>query len=168
MSEIYNWIGAARGIGLAVELKGERFTNLRFADDVLLSAKSLEHLIAMLEDLTKAAGKCGFKLHPKKTKILTNIQKRNGRYKDKLAKVGAHQLEILALKASTKYLGYLFSFNDTMGGEIQNRISRGWRKFHIYKDGLCHKQYSLHHRLRLFDTVISPTILDGSSTWTLT
>ena len=37
-----------------------------------------------------------------------------------------------------------------------------------YKQELTSKSYSLNDRLRLFNAVVSPTILYGSETWTLT
>jgi len=37
----------------------------------------------------------------------------------------------------------------------------------VYKDELCNNKYELNHRLRLFDSVIMPTILYGSGTWTM-
>ena len=50
----------------------------------------------------------------------------------------------------------------------QNRIRAGWAKFKSNKQELGSKTYSLNDRLRLFDAVVSPTILYASGTWTLT
>ena len=49
-----------------------QLTNLRFADDLLLVATSLEHLKQMIGDLSMEASRVGLQLHPDKTKILHN------------------------------------------------------------------------------------------------
>ena len=65
------------------------------------------------------------------------------------------------------YLGKSLSLTDVHDTELQHRIARAWTKFAVYKDELCNKKYGLNHRLRLFDSVITPTILYGSGTWTM-
>ena len=49
-----------------------RLTNLRFADDVLLFARSSQHIAQMLRDLRTAALEFDLEIHPEKTKVLTN------------------------------------------------------------------------------------------------
>ena len=52
--------------------------------------------------------------------------------------------------------------------EFDNRLVKAWKKFHIYRENLCDKVHSLKKRLRLFDSVITPTVLYGCGTWALT
>ena len=47
-------------------------TNRRFADDVLLFATSKEQLQKMMCDFKKSTEKVGLRIHPEKTKILSN------------------------------------------------------------------------------------------------
>ena len=47
-------------------------TNLRFADDVLLLASSKKQLRKMLYEFKKSTEKVGLRIHPEKTKILSN------------------------------------------------------------------------------------------------
>ena len=47
-------------------------TNLRFADDVLLFASSKKQRLKMLCDFKNSTEKVGLKIHPEKTKILSN------------------------------------------------------------------------------------------------
>ena len=47
-------------------------TNLRFADDVMLFATSKEQTRKMMCDFKKATEKVGLRIHPDKTKILSN------------------------------------------------------------------------------------------------
>ena len=47
-------------------------TKLRFADDVLLFASSKEHLQKMLCEFKRSTEKVGLRIHPEKTKIISN------------------------------------------------------------------------------------------------
>ena len=47
-------------------------TNLRFADDVMLFATSKEQIRKMLCEFKKVTEKVGLRIHPEKTKILSN------------------------------------------------------------------------------------------------
>ena len=72
------WSDKSYGIQLGHTTK-TRLTNLRFADDVLLTAPSLKQLTHMLTDLDTYATQYGLKLHPDKTTILTNVSRGQGR-----------------------------------------------------------------------------------------
>ena len=65
-----NWKCSLRKEGLYVKDLHERLTNTRYADDILLYAKSLEELERMLELLIIELDKVGLKLNSAKTKIL--------------------------------------------------------------------------------------------------
>ena len=143
-------------------------TNLRFADDVLLFATTLPQLTTMLNDLHDIAGRCGLELHPDKTVILSNLSTRRGRQAPKSVEVGGRNVQVLPYTDTTKYLGRKLTFNDHHAVEIDNRLATAWRKFNALRDELTNKRYSLHARLRLFHTTITPTALYGSSSWTTT
>ena len=76
-------------------------------------------------------------------------------------------IEILPLNGAVKYLGRKVSFENFQGVEIQHRVQAAWAKFMSSKDELTGKQYALKQRLRLFDAVVSPTVLYGCETWSL-
>ena len=65
------------------------------------------------------------------------------------------------------YLGWALSFEATQDKEIHHRINTAWSKFMVMKQELCCKRYSLKARLKLFDAIITPTILYASGTWTM-
>ena len=70
-------------------------TNLRFADDVMLFATSKEQIREMLCEFKKATEKVGLRIHPDKTKILSNQSTINSDMK----------IEKLTRNESVKYLG---------------------------------------------------------------
>ena len=122
----------------------------------------------MLSDLASAAAIRGLELHPDKTKILSNLQHRHGEGKKKHADVGGMKVEILTLEASTKYLGRDVSLKDPHSIELENRIRCAWRKFHANKNVLCNKAHDLGKRLKLFDSIITPTVMYGAGCWVTT
>ena len=63
-------MGEKRVGGSSVMGRGRKMTNLRFADDILLTARTLPQIKKMLGDVADAAGKVGLELHPGKAKIL--------------------------------------------------------------------------------------------------
>ena len=144
-----------------------RLSNLRFADDVILVAASLKHLTEMLLEVQVESAKCGLELHPEKTKIISSTG-RHGRPGRKHVKVGQMNIEILPMHLSLKYLGCQISFGEMQEMELRQRIRAGWAKFMEYRQELTGKYYSLNSRLKLFDAVITPTVLYGSECWTTT
>lgn len=102
-----------------------------------------------------------------KTKVLSNIEDERREGLDYI-EISGHKVDILKLGESTKYLGRALSFESLHDTEIQHRINCGWSKFHVFKKGLCCKHYPLHDRLRLFEATVTPCVLYGCGTWTMT
>ncbi|CAK1594467.1 unnamed protein product [Parnassius mnemosyne] len=59
--------------GYGINIKGEYITHLRFADDIVLMAESLEGLSTMLNDLNSVSQRIGLKMNMDKTKIMFNV-----------------------------------------------------------------------------------------------
>ena len=140
-------------------------TNLRFADDVLLLASSKEQIRKMLCEFKKSTEKVGLRIHPEKTKILSNQSIINSDTRKEL-EVQDMKIEILTRNECVKHLGQKISFHHQETTEIKNRIRASWATFHKYRQELPSKNYTLKHRLRLFDAAISPTICYAGGTWT--
>ena len=70
--EIQRW-QKKKGMGIYLsDHDRDCLTNLRFADDVMLFASSKEQIRKMMCDFKKATEKVGLRIHPDKTKILSN------------------------------------------------------------------------------------------------
>ena len=136
----------------------ERLTNVRYADDVMLLAKSEKELIGMIELLIEAFGKVGLELNAAKSKILTNEALAYS-YVD----VGENLVEIIEAKSHHKYLGrYLpgeCALRETT--EVNHRIQCAWFKFGQHTNILCNRKVSIQLRLKFFDAIVSSTILFG-------
>ena len=86
------------------------FTNLRFADDVLLLASSKEQLRKMLYEFKISIEKVRLRIHPEKTKILSNQSIITSDTKKEL-EIEDMKFEILTRSESVKYLGQKISFH---------------------------------------------------------
>ena len=70
--EIQRW-QKKKGMGIYLsDHDRDCLTNLRFADDVMLFATSKEQRRNMMYEFKKATEKVGLRIHPDKTKILSN------------------------------------------------------------------------------------------------
>ena len=157
--EIQRW-QKKKGMGIHLsDHDHDYLTNLRFADDVMLFATSKEQLRKMLCEFKKATEKVGIRIHPDKTKILSNQNTMNSNTKKHL-QVDGMSIEVLTKNESAKYFGQKISLHQQETLEIKSRIRAAWATFHKYRQELTSKNYMLNHRLRLFDaTVFSDSLL---------
>ena len=136
-----------------------RLTYMRYADDIILYAKSKDELRSMLELFVTELSHIGLTLNEDKTKILTCS------HIDQPDNISVHgmPIEILSQTKAHKYLGRLISLNptDRISKEVKARMRAAWSTFHQYRKCLCNHAISLKLRLRLFDACISPVALFG-------
>ena len=144
----------------------ERLTNSRYADDILLYAKSLHELTEMLELLQDELAAVGLEMHENKTKILTSCLEHHYHFVD----IGNMMIEILPSEKAHKYLGRMLSLNpdEREAFEVRNRLRAAWAKFHQHRRWLLNRHVSLHLRLRLFAAVVSPCALFAAMVLPLT
>ena len=119
----------------------------------------------MLEDLLEETTKVGLEVHLGKTSIMSNVMSED---ELKRVKVRGDEVEVLVAGQTSMYLGRSFSLKDTDDTELRHRISRGWAKFGAYRSELTNKKYSLFARMRLFNAVVTPSVLYGCGSWTMT
>jgi hypothetical protein len=160
-----NWKQSLKSHGLHVGAV-DRLTNIRYADDLLLFAKSWKELVEMLELLVVELNRVGLQLNTSKTKLFTTSYLQHPLYIDGCGDL----LAVLWGEEKHKYLGRTISGHLKRRGlvELQHRIQIGWMTFHKYKCILTNKHIALKLRLQLFDAVVSPTILFGLATLPLT
>ena len=100
------------------DCEADCLTNLRFADDVLLFATSLETITKMLCEYKQSTEKVCLKIHPGKTKVLSNQRAS----KNREVPTDNITVEILSKEESTKYLGHSVTCQQQETKEIKNRI----------------------------------------------
>ncbi|EYC04314.1 hypothetical protein Y032_0088g2137 [Ancylostoma ceylanicum] len=141
--------------GLAVN--GNFLTNLRFADDVVLLAKSAEELQTMIDELDEHSLRCGLKISTAKTKIMATA--------GTAISLRGTQLECVE---SFLYLGQRISLNRDFSEEIARRIRAGWSCFHRYEKFMSSRTVEMKYKRALFNMCILPAMLYGAETWVLT
>ena len=106
----------------------ERLTNIQYADDILLYAKSLEELVFMMESLVHELTKVGLQLSSAKTKIFTT----QALTKPLFVEVGGEMVEVLMCDQTHKYLGRRLcgSLARRHVVEFNHRVQLAWNKFH--------------------------------------
>ncbi|CAE7565538.1 unnamed protein product [Symbiodinium natans] len=134
-----------------------RLTNIRFADDLLLYAKSCSELTTMITFLKQELCKIGLELNADKTKIFTTLSLELPMY----IEVDDDLLEVLFEGKTHKYLGRSLSGNVTKRAavEVAHRSQVAWGKFMKHKHVLQNKHIAVRNRLKYFDAVITPTVL---------
>ena len=147
-------------IGWLIEYT-QRLTNTRYADDVMLFGKSAEEIIHMTELLIEELPKVGLHSNGTKTKILTSDPPEYA-----FLDIGGDMGEIIGNSCTHKYLGRNLPGDLAQRGriEITYRIQVAWFKFRKHTRVFTNKQISVKLRLKLFDIVITPSILCGLST----
>jgi hypothetical protein len=66
------------------------------------------------------------------------------------------------------YLGCELSLISPHDTELKHRLKKAWAKFGLFRGELTDKNVPLHLRLKLFDTILTPTVLYGCSSWVMT
>jgi hypothetical protein len=146
------------GLALVPDEQAERMTNIRFADDIMIIGKSLEEVVEMLELLIEILSEYGLDLNIGKTMILTTD---NPPTTKTLAAVEEGFVEILSCHKVHKYLGRAFSGDLRERGRsaLDHRLRCGWAKFQALQLTLTDKHVPLKLRLKMFDNVVTPTVL---------
>ncbi|GBP92006.1 Putative uncharacterized transposon-derived protein F52C9.6 [Eumeta japonica] len=117
---------------LGININGRSITHLRFADDIVLFAKTPDDLGKMINDLASESAKFGLKLNPEKTKIMTNGKK---------DPVTVEQTQISYVDEYI-YLGQLISPEDNINKEVERRIAKGWKKYWGAKEIMKDKTFT--------------------------
>ena len=107
-------MGEAKG----VYINGEQLNSLRFADDIVLLAESMDDLKTMLQELNSAAKSCGLQMKAAKTKIMSNC--------NDVTNVDLNNNSKIKVVNEYVFLGQRISFDkDSQKAEISRKIQLG-------------------------------------------
>ena len=110
-SAIQSWkrkLSSNHGVALVLYAEAERMTNIRFADDLLSFAKSMEEAVQMADFLVAALGAYGLKLNMRKTKYISTTPSDND---TTLIETDHGFVELVPAECVHKYLGRGWSGN---------------------------------------------------------
>ena len=105
--------------------------------------------------------KIGLELHPQKAKIQHNGIGYGSNVR--ATTVQGRNIEVLDPSISTMYLGRALSLTDAHCIELQHLINKAWAEFGMLWYELVDETVSLDLRLRLFRSVLTPTVMYGCS-----
>ena len=150
--------------GIVIDDDQDPLSSLRFADDVLLMDQNRSDVCKMLSHLRVEAAKYGLAMHLGKTKILTSA----ACLSETTATICGSSVAILSPHESEKYLGRKLCLADYHWTELNNRIHVAWFAFSKFQEIFKSLTYPFHSKARLFEAVVTPALLYGAASWTLT
>ncbi|CAG9120660.1 unnamed protein product [Plutella xylostella] len=141
-------------------INGEYMSHLRFADDIVIMAESLQELSWMLSGLNAASRRVGLGMNLDKTKVMYNAH-----IKPEPVAVGEATIEVVQ---EYVYLGQTIRLGrSNFDKEAARRIQLGWAAFgklrHIFSSAI---PQSL--KTKVFNQCVLPVMTYGAETWTLT
>ena len=146
--------------GLGININGEYLTNLRFADDIVVLAETMDDLGTMLNDLSRVSQQVGLKMNMDKTKIMSNTH-----VVPTPLKVGDSTLEVVT---EYVYLGQIVQLGrSNFEKEVNRRIQLGWAAFGKLRN-IFSSQIPQCLKTKVFDQCVLPVMTYGTETWTLT
>ena len=166
---VRRWKKRLSNTGIVID-GGERRTNVRFADDLIIYAHNAKELGNALQMLAEELKNIGLDLNAKKTKIFTNDPTVFEAEKPVHIKAGDAEIEVMRTRDVHKYLGAAFRGDLTLRGKanLAHRMHCAWAKFHQYKAALTSNHVAIPLRLKLFEATITSCILYGLTTSPLT
>ena len=137
-----------------------RLTNTRYADDILLYARSLKDLVEMAEMLIEELKSIGLYLNSSKSKILTT-ETTELTHDANFIEVGDDYVEILLPDQFHRYLGRYVSLSreDRLDVEFRHRKQQAWHAYNKHRKCILNPHISLRRRLHYFDVCVTPTLL---------
>ena len=164
------WKARLGNRGLLLSPQSDRLTNIRYADDLLLFARSLDDAVFMLDCLVEELSRAGLSVNARKTKILTTDVNVAVDEAPLFIDAGGGMVEVVKHAGTHKYLGRLLIGDLRMRGKcnLEHRMKCAWLKYHQFADTMQNRNIPIKLRLRLFDSVVTPSVLYSLTTTPLT
>jgi len=151
-------------VSTTIGKKKESFTDLDFADDVVLLAEMLSVLVLALEVMNREAHPLGLTINWAKTKI-QNLGEQDGANQLQFATVGGNQVEVVE---SFTYLGSLIQVSGNSEPEIKRQINIVREAMFTVDQNIWRSSITLETKRRLYNAYILPIFLYDAETWLVT
>ena len=146
-----------------VRMGGEEYSNLRYADDTVLIAETIEELQELVTEVKERSLAKGLKMNVKKTK--TMVIRRNIEEECKIdINVDG---KILEQVKKYLYLGHMITEDGRCETEIRRRLEIARTNFMNMKNLLTARVLRLATRKKLIRCYILSTLLYASETWAI-
>ena len=146
-----------------IRMDGEYLSNLRFADDIILTSEDPEEIKVMLEQIKEESRKVGLRMNMKKTKVMFN---KNVVKTNQAIEIGG---EIIEEVDEYIYLlvGQKVRASPGFEEEIKRRISMGWVAFGKHSN-IFRSKMPMKLKRQVYNQCVIPVITYGAETWSLT
>lgn len=141
-----------------------RIGMLAYADDIALLGEDLDMIKRLGSNLINTAKKVGLTVNEEKTEYLVASRRnRNGGLEQYI------KIEELKFKrvSQFKYLGSMITEDNDIKTEVSTRIQLANRGYYGLEKVLKSKALSKALKIKMYMTLLRPTVLYGSETWAL-
>ena len=146
-----------------IRVNGVYVNNIRYADDSVIIADTIEDLQQMIDRLNRTSNKYGLKVNSNKTKLMI-ISRRKVPYTHAQLLVDGVALERVSCY---KYLGGWLNGDWEDEKEIRVRIEVARQYFFRFKNILTNRDINLRLRMRYVRCYVWSVLLYGMESWTL-
>jgi len=149
--------------GKGVNVNGTWLSNLRFADDIVLIAKSKEELAEMIRELKDKSKEAELTMNMKKSKKLIEEGQES---ENEINEGSVGEEEKIESVSQSTYLGQQIAFKNRTEIEVNTRITKAWNKYWSLKE-IFKGPFKNEQKSEIFNMCIIPTLAYGSQTWSL-
>lgn len=144
-----------------IKVNGEAINNIRYADDTILIADSLQGLQLLIDKVVTISEEYGLKLNVRKTKYMVISKTKNQRT------ILWADNQVVQRVSKFTYLGCTLNEEWDHSQEIKCRIEKARAVFVKMKTLLCSKDLSLQLKRRLISCYVYSVLLYGVEAWTI-
>lgn len=138
--------------------------HLAYADDVIVSGRTLTAVAGALEEFLRAAREVGLEVNVDKT-VYMKTATSNDAHEEEVVHMGELSF---ARTEEFKYLGSKLTESNSITADIKARIAAGSRCFFGLQRVLKYRRLSRNAKLLVYKSILRPTVTYGSEAWTLT
>ena len=131
-------------------------------DQCKVFGKSLVEVTTMMESLEDELSKAGLSTNAAKTKIMTTNSAAIPSSSPILVEIGKSFAEIVRCDECHKYLErWPGDVRARVQCNLEHRLTLSWMKFHDLHGTLTNQKVPVFLRLKLFDSIVTPTAADS-------
>ena len=153
---------ALEGNNYGISIGGRSWSDLGYADDLAIVAKSKAELIVMLEKLQRESEEFGLQINFDKTKIMP-IGPSAVTCQETSFKILGQSIDVVK---QFEYLGRILNNRADDTATVEHRIAKGWQAFQKKKSIITHKRLSMKAKRQTINSFIFPTVLYAAETIT--
>ena len=153
---------ALEGNNYGISIGGRSWSDLGYADDLAIVAKSKAELIVMLEKLQRESEEFGLQINFGKTKIMP-IGPSAVTCQETSFKILGQSIDVVK---QFEYLGRILNNRADDTAAVEHRIAKGWQAFQKKKSIITHKRLSMKAKRQTINSFIFPTVLYAAETIT--